>query len=415
MGRIIGITHRVKQTKEGAARPTMVWVGEGDYECKLETETDELDFILGRFPAKFRAAVEGEEIGPGYPCPWQIVRDANKNIKKIPIRWDGLTLGDTVVMVCGGSGDRLAYAIARRGELSGINIYRLASFRLKNERTENNKDNDHQLLVSLFKRSPELFQKVSPRDLDTIRISELFFARQEAMKARIGCEQRLRQRFIGKIFLDDKGKYPEGILEDQFDAAKASDLILSSLIKEENEREKELKKAVRSLAVWQEIFEPLEGVGEMIAARLISVVGDIRRFETDSKFCKYLGVHVLLDGRFPRRRNGECANWNNEARQAMYLLGDQFNRRPDSIWGKKMREYKVKFRITHPEVLCQECKKPWEECESKKTHKRIYSDGHIHRMATWRTLTKFTEKLFRDWRRLYRDEVITNNEVREVA
>ena len=36
----------------------------------------------------------------------------------------------------------------------------------------------------------------------------------------------------------------------------------------------------------------------------------------------------------------------------------------------------------------------------------------IVRMATWRTLTKFAEKLFRDWRRLY-DEV--NEEVKKVA
>ncbi|MDD5527703.1 MAG: transposase [Patescibacteria group bacterium] len=397
MGRIIGIVHRVKQLKAGEARPTKVWIDSGSgYD--LETETDELDWLLGRFPVKFRAVAKDEEVKSAYP--WQIVKDKDGTAKKIPIEWDGLKAGDTVVMCCGGSGDRLAYAIARRGEKIGAEILRLAPFRLKYERAGNNKDNDRQLLVFLYAKRPELFQQTGSRDLELIRVREMYFGRQEAMAARMGCAQRLSQRFIGSIFLNEEGNYPEGILEEQFDRVRASDTILSLLAKEESRREKELKEAVRAMPVWQKIFEQLEGVGEMIAARLITAVGDIRRFENDSKFKAYLGAHVLADGRFPRQRNSELANWNNEARQALYLLGDQFNRRPDSVWGRRLREYKLKLRAKHPDILCQQCGSPWESCPNKKTHKRIYSDGHIHRMATWRTLTKFAEKLFHDWKRL---------------
>jgi hypothetical protein len=420
-GRIIGVIHRVKQSKEGAAKPTKVWMSDGK-SYDLETETDELDFVLGRFPIKFQAVVEGEEIKN--PYPWQAVVKEGV-VKKVPVLWDGLKADDTVVMVCGGSGDRLAYAIARHGEQIGANIFRLASFRLKNERKENSKDNDHQLLVALFQSNPEIFQSVAPRDLDLIRVRELYFRRQEAMNARMGCAQRLHQRFIGGIFLNDEGKYPEGILEDQFDAAKASDTILSLYVKEEMVAEKNLKQTVQAMPVWQEIFEPIEGVGEMIAARLIAAVADIRRFGNDAKFKAYLGVHVLPDGRFPRdrRKTGEekeksssGPDWSREARKAMYLLGDQFKYRPNSVWGLKLREYKVKLRAKHPDILCQECGKPWDLCESKKTHKRKYMDGHIHKMATWRTLTKFAEKLFRDWKRLYDVKpAIVEDQIKKVA
>ncbi len=227
--------------------------------------------------------------------------------------------------------------------------------------------------------------------MDLIRVREAYFARTEAMKARIGCEQRLRQRFIGRVFLTEN-MYPEGRLEDEYDSLKANDKILQALLQEERRREAELKQAVRRLTVWEEIFEPLEGVGEMIAARLVVAIGDIRRFKTDAQLKKFCGVHVLPDGKFVRRRSGEVANWHPEARQALYLLGDQFNRRPESVWGKKLREYKRRFREKYPE--------PVETPGAGGRKVKKYTDGHIHKMATWRTITKFVEWLHHEWSRL---------------
>ena len=61
-GRIIGISHRVKKTKAGEARPTLVVIMDGDQitKFKLEEETDELDFVFGRFPTEYRKVVEEE-------------------------------------------------------------------------------------------------------------------------------------------------------------------------------------------------------------------------------------------------------------------------------------------------------------------------------------------------------------------
>lgn len=391
-GRRIGIVHRVKRTKEGEARPTKVAiaVSTGKMEnLELKTEQDELDFVLGFYPVSWRAVNRYDDISQ--LAEHHIRRDKiTKNPKMIPKEFGGLKSGDAVLMIFGGSGDRLAFAINRRLKKIGGRILRITPYHLKEKRI-NEKDYDHELLVHLYEDEPGLFQEMSDRDMDLVFVREAYFARQEAMKARIGCEQRLRQRFIGKIFLSEEGGFPEGNIEDEFDRVKASDSILNALIEEEKAREAEMKKAVKKLPVWGNLFERIEGVGEAIAARLISSVGDIRRFETKHKFKKYCGVHVLPDGRFARRRNNEIANWKDDARQALYLLGDQFNRRPDSVWGKKLREYKAKLRIVHPRQI-------------EVNKKTKYSDGHIHKMAIWRTLTRFAEWLFKEWTRLEKEE-----------
>ena len=74
MRRIIGIRHRWKdlagyegddEGRKIEERPTRVTVssGEGLKHYKLETETDELDFLLGRFVTRWRSLGDGESTG----------------------------------------------------------------------------------------------------------------------------------------------------------------------------------------------------------------------------------------------------------------------------------------------------------------------------------------------------------------
>lgn len=355
--RYIGIRHRVKKTAEGESRPTEIAIIDGDnvITYSLEDEDEELLWIQDKFE--------------------------RKNSK------DGLKQGDVVAMVLGGSGDRLAFALSRQAEKVGAKVFRIPSFQLKKERPED-KDKDAINLAKLIYAKPELFYSVEVRDRALIRMIEIFRARIEAMKARIGCEQRLRQNLVGRIFCNKEGLFPEGEIESLFNEAKANDTILMALVTEEEKRKKELEKALQEVDIYRQLFEPIQGCGPSIASRLIAAIQDIRRFATDAQLKTFCGVHVLPNGKFARhRKNGEVANWHPDARQALYLLGDQFNRRPDSVWGKKLRECKVNFRKTHPEIILVEGKKR-------------YTDGHIHKMAIWRTLTKFVENLHKEWWRL---------------
>lgn len=354
--RIIGIQHRVKRSAEGEPLPTQVAILKNGKvkTLKLANEDAELNFVK-----------------------------------------EGLQTGDKVAMVLGGSGDCLAYALSRFGEKIGASVFRVPPFILNEKRTRD-REEDAITLAELFSAEPNLFYKIKPRDRHLILLRQALEARTEAMKARIGCEQRLRQQLIGRVYCNPDGFYPEGELEQIFDERKASDVILQPLLAEEKKRDAELARIVKSFDIYQFIFEPVEGCGPRIAAGIIAAIQDIRRFETSPQLKKFCGVHVMDDGSFVRRRHGQVANWHSEARQALFLLGDQFNRRPNSVWGLKLRENKANLRLAHPEVLCKQCNKPKSECKIP-GHTSVYSDGHIHKMAIWRTITQFVVWLHREW------------------
>jgi len=408
--RFIGIRHRVKRTAEGEARPTQVVILQSDevsfYE--LPDDTAELDFVKGQFPVSFRKSEAGDDLSKfrEHHITWKEVDDENISgfppnllrkkgkltflATKVPEAYDGLRAGDTVGMLLGGSGDRLAFALARQAEEIGATVLRVPPFVMKDKRGED-KDRDASNLAELVKSESKIFFPVTLRDRNLIRLREVLGNRTEAMKARIGCEQRLRQQFVGRIFCSEDGRYPEGSIELEFDEFKANDAILANFVKAEKEIGKELERVISEVEIYDRLFEPIVGCGPMIAARIITAISDIRLFATDAKLKKYLGVHVLPDGRFARRRVGEIANWNAGARQALYLLGDQFNKRPNSEWGRKLISYKIKLQAAHPEVVMND------------NNKKKYTKAHIHKMATWRTLTKFVEHLYREWRRIERE------------
>ncbi|MEX2170791.1 MAG: hypothetical protein WD851_15850 [Pirellulales bacterium] len=279
MARLIGIQHRVKKTTQGEARPTMVAIKTGDSvrEFKLATETDELDFVLGRFPTTWRNAALEEDLTK-FPKHHVDQGDKGKPTK-VPAAYEGLGSDDVVSMYLGGSGDRLAYALSRRGEEIGAAVWRTPPFRLV-AKSAKEKEEAHRRLIEFYERTPQHFYPVGPRDRDFIAVSEAFRSFKDSQKDRMACAQRLRQRTIGSIFLSPDGKYPEGLIEDLYDERSASDAILTVVEKEEARRESEMKKLVHKLDVWQEIFGPIEGCGEVLAAGIISAIGNIRRFRS---------------------------------------------------------------------------------------------------------------------------------------
>ena len=407
--RIIGITHRVKQKivngEKSEESPTLVAIKNesGITQYALKTETDELDFLMGRFPTSWKEVREGEDL-TGVLSRYVKEPQKEDGRRKAPASYEGYARGDIVLMPLGGSGDCFAFALSRRGEEIGSRIFRLPPHILKEKRDESEKDKDVELLIAIFAALPNLFYEVTPRERDLILVREQFRARMDAQQARLACEQRLRQRAIGRVFLSEEGKYPEGTVEDIYDAQKASDEILANLKAAEKEEDAVLSRAVERVPVFG-ILDGVEGCGVAIASRLIAAIGDVSRFPNEAKLKAFCGAHVMEDGRFPRRRRGQRCNWNPIARQALYLLADQFNRRPGSVWGQRLLMYKKKLRVAHPVVLCKECGVPRDEC-GQKSHKRLYSNGHIHKMAMWRTMTKFVEWLYREWTRLERAEQV---------
>jgi hypothetical protein len=408
MGRIIGIRHRVKKTAEGESSPTMIHVLEDGKKGKtfeLKEETDELDWVLGLYPTAYQPVIPGtslegvqhhhikwkkipkDEVSQHDPAHVRQFDKDWKVAKSIPLEFDGLRTGDTVSMVLGGSGDVLAYAISRQCQKVKARIVRVPPFHLKRHRPDEKQD-DSSNLAQLAQTMPELFYAVEPRDEALILVRECWRNLQDAMKARIACEQRLRQHLIGQIFTRENMS-PEGDIEREFDLKKANDKIYQALLAEEKERDKNLQKAVSKLPVYQEVLNPVKGVGPRLAARIVSAIIDIRRFETAPQLKAFMGVHVMPDGRQPRRRKGAVSNWHPDGRQGVYLLcSDQFVKQAQSPWGLKLRENKAYYRARHPEIVV------------KDNGKKAYTDGHIHKMAIWKTAGEFVEWLHTEWWKL---------------
>ena len=310
MKRIIGIQHRVKASAKGEARPTVVTIAlEGDLsqsvQIKLPDEQSELDFALGRYPLKMRAVTAEDDIS-NIPAHQLTVKEISEDevalhpaahvqkigrkhfvVTKIPDVVEGPKQDDSVVMTLGGSGDNFAYALSQAGESSGVAVLRTPPSALKayrDETGEKDKESDSSLLVKLFGVKPEAFYQVKAKDRDLIVVRESFRARMEAMKARIGCEQRLGSLAIGRVFTSPGGLYAQGNVEKAFDELKANDAVYLALVSEESKRNKDLAKALEKIPVYTQVFANVEGVGPSIAAKIIACIGDIKQFPTVAKF-----------------------------------------------------------------------------------------------------------------------------------
>lgn len=381
-----------------AALPTRVLVILEDKraEYELADEAAELDFIQGKFVTKYQKLEDGT---------------------KIPIEYTGLQKGDTVLMTLGGSGDPLAYAISRKGEDVGYTLYRMPPWALKairGDKPSDQKDRDISELEALMKGWTEKsvpFYHCGPADRERIAIAAAYGGFKNTQIARMGHVARMRQAVIGRVFMSPDGLYPEGLMSSlienlvsaikKFWPKKSKPVeVYEALVSAEAGDKRDLESSVENSRMWP-LFEPIEGVGPSIAGGMIAAVGDIRKFETHPKLWAFCGLHTLkpdgtkfktgekpMGGIMARRRSGQLSNWNPKIRQSLYLLGDQFNRRPNSYWGQKLRENKRLYREKYPEPIKNE------------QGKNRYNDGHIHKMATWKTLRQFTRWLYREWTRL---------------
>ncbi|MDP2587398.1 MAG: hypothetical protein Q8P33_01315 [bacterium] len=445
--RYIGIRYRIKQTAKKEARPTQVAILDEQGKVRrydLETEQAEYDWLRGRYPTKYRVSQAGEDISliPQHQIIWKRAKagvnleehisrqnpetkKTDVQIARIPIEWDGYQAEDQVGLVLSGSANPLAYALSRRGERIGAAAYRLNSKTLSEHRSaklgldnqptpltdKTSKDDDSLIVAELLRDNMDLFYPVTPRERDMIDLVEKYRSRQIIQHERIKCEQRIRHNMKNRLYLDPDGDYPERELEVLYGEHRANNKIFKAHSDEEKAREKELAAAIKKYDVYQVLFKNLTGVGVMIATRILVAVKDVRLFATKHKLKAYLGAHVMRGGKygdrprsvqFPRRRKGAHANWHADGRQGLYLLAEQCNRRPGSHWGQRLLANKAHFRAVHPEPIeVEEAVVRFDNGQpvvTKKSRVRtLWTNGHVHNSAKWRTITQFVETLWRDW------------------
>lgn len=441
-GRVVAISYRDKEiVRDGVVieqRPTVALVvsDEKTYEIKLPDEDYEMCFLHSRAMKLPPAKPGGKEM-------------------HIDFRDVGIRAGDVVLMVMGGSGAFFAFSLSNKLEKLGSGgVYWIGSTLFKRLADEYHLDRsklkavdeedrrtemtfDHIALPKLFEIAPSSFHRVTARERDLILLGDVVRRRREAMNDRMACAHRVRQRLKKAAYCLHDG-YPEGGVKLFIEKGMANDNMLLLIEKEEEQIGRELKKLLRDLAVWK-VFEPIEGVGEFTTGPLIMAIGNINRFPSSSQLKAFLGVHTLKhDGskfqkgekpeagnsKFARRRQGQLSNWNQEGRQALYLIADQFMIwRKNSPWGLVAQEVKKRFQAKYPtpevwvkdaagnvtmkvklpEGMCKRIQGGWEVTSLegvKLTFKGVtkFNPAHINRMVAWRTMTKFVEWLYDAWK-----------------
>lgn len=94
--------------------------------------------------------------------------------------------------------------------------------------------------------------------------------------------------------------------------------------------------------IYTKVFEPIQGCGPLIAARIITAIGDIRRFETFPKLKAFAGYHHFEDGSRARRKAGTVSNWSPTLKQGVYLFCDiTVKQKADSPWRRKLDQRKA--------------------------------------------------------------------------
>lgn len=440
-GRIIAISYRDKEVlREGVVieqRPTMVSIieiGKKSLEIRLSDEDHEMCFLRA----------ERRE-----------VPDGKNGVEVIDFTEVGIRANDVVLMVMGGSGSFFAFALSNKLEALGrgavywigstlfkrlCDRYMLDRSRMKSVDDEGCRTEvtfDHIALPELFILASEQFHQVSARERDLIMLNDAYQRRREAMQSRMACAQRVRQRLKKMAYCVQDG-YPEGGIKLYIEQGLANDKVLVALEDEEKKVTSELKKLMNSLAVWK-VFAPIEGVGELTATALVVAIQDINRFPGEPQLKSFLGVHTLrTDGKkfekgekpmagnskFARRRQGQLSNWNQEGRQALYLIGEQFCVwKKNSPWGMVAQEVKHRWLQKHPNPECWvkdasgaiiervpllegQCKRiqgGWKVTLPDGTTRDVkgttkFNPAHINRMTAWRTMTLFVEWLYRAWK-----------------
>jgi len=161
-----------------------------------------------------------------------------------------------------------------------------------------------------------------------------------------------------------------------------------------------LGRVVADHPLWPAFLDGVKGVGPAIAGVILSEI-DISKARYPSSLWAYAGLDVAGDGRGRSRKKEHLVErdyTDKEGKPAkrvgitfnpflktklVGVLGDQFNRRPDTLYGGILREYKHRLE-SHPKYGL--------DTETSK--------GHRQNMAVRYAVKRFLVDLYRAWRPL---------------
>lgn len=138
------------------------------------------------------------------------------------------------------------------------------------------------------------------------------------------------------------------------------------------------------------------GAGGLLA-QLLAQVDDIAAFVTVSKLWRFCGWAVI-DGQVDRCQKGETAPYNRKLKAICWNIVKGFIIQQTPVYADAYYDEKERQRRLHPETLCRECQIPWDQCQQKRSHHKIFNDGHLHNRAIRKVAKLFLQHLWLVWR-----------------
>jgi len=183
---------------------------------------------------------------------------------------------------------------------AGTTIQRCSSNIIAKMRQEQNiektDENDVKLIYQLFTDNPKAFRKFTGDP--PLKTYYALFKEMQQSRVRTGNRLYANEN-------DNAKKVFEG-LENQ-------EALLNKICQEELEK----------YPIYTKFLNETKGIGVAMAAGLIAFTAGINRFDTISKLWAYFGYHVI-DGKAPKKKAGEMANWHQQARSLCYVISVMF-------------------------------------------------------------------------------------------
>ena len=148
-----------------------------------------------------------------------------------------------------------------------------------------------------------------------------------------------------KKALVELGMTPETLTE-AFEEAKKEDLFHTELSKMERIGLKDfLKPDLERMPIYKNFLSRIKGLGALTSAELLTIVGDITRFNMPSKLCEYFGV-----GDIQKLVHNQEANFNPKSRALLLgVIGDNFLKR-NSQYRIIYDQRAERTKKLHPEI-----------------------------------------------------------------
>ncbi len=263
-----------------------------------------------------------------------------------------LKAGDHLWLMMGSTNAAVALGAYRRG----VQVHQLSYVRATSQNGSvegespgtQKKKVSHQDVYRLAIASPSLFYAMYPRQSEVLEVIDAWETLNDAMKIRIryanGARSRMQRRALiyGELLGVEVSSCKEldPIVEERVGLKNPQDARMRMLLESEAEASKGLEKVLQSCALYQNVFEPIEGVGPRLAVRFIAGIERIERFETPEDLMRYAGLMPTRNGKLPSKKQGGIVSRSVVVNNACFLLQDHmFQYGAKTPFGRMIHEY----------------------------------------------------------------------------